>query len=374
MRVNGTNMRAVRHFVALILLAAVAAGMPAHAQDASLVFVDKIRTEPLSQTVPVIGRLVALQSGEVASRIGGAVTEFHVEVGDVVDKGQVLAELDTALLEVELAIAQGELRQAEAELMSNQAQLKLNEQELARFAGLEGSQAFSKARFEDAQQNVERAKAVIQGTEATIATRRASVQLRRLNLEYARIRAPYRGVVIRRMVEAGAYVTLGTPVVRMMADLNLEVEADVPANRLASLTPGTPVGIVLDDGSEHRAVVRAILPTENPLTRTRTVRLTPEFAGGMAGMADAQSVTVKVPVGVARNVLTVHKDAIITRGGKKVVYVVRGDSAEMRPVVLGEATGGRIEVLEGLKDGEEVVIRGNERLQPGAKVRVETGS
>ncbi len=364
----------IRHLIALAVLAAVAVGTPVHAQDASLVFVDKIRSEPLSQTVPVIGRLVALQSGEVASRIGGSVTLFHVEVGDVVGKGDVIAELDTAILEAQLAVAQGELRQAEADLASNRAQLKLNQQELDRFAALQGSQAFSKARFEDAQQNVERAKAVIQGNEATIATRKASVQLRRLNLEYARIKAPYDGVVTRRLVEAGAYVSLGAAVVRMMADHNLEVEADVPANRLASLPPGTPVTFLLDGGSQHRATVRAILPTENPLTRTRTVRLTAEFAGGMAGLADAQSVTVRVPVGIARQVLTVHKDAIIDRGGKKVVYVVSGDSAEMRTIMLGEATGGRIEVLDGLKDGEEVVIRGNERLQPGAKVRVETAS
>ena len=367
-------MMIVRNLIALLMLAAVAAGAPAHAQDASLVFVDKIRSEPLSQTVPVIGRLVALQSGEVASRIGGSVTRFHVEVGDVVDKGDVIAELDTALLEAELAVARGELQQAEADLASNRAQLKLNQQELDRFAALQGSQAFSKARFEDAQQNVERAKAVIQGNKATIATRKASMQLRRLNLEYARIRAPYHGVVTRRMVEAGAYVSTGAAVIRMMADQNLEVEADVPASRLMSMPPGTPVGFALDDGSQHRAVVRAILPTENPLTRTRTVRLTPEFGGGMAGLADAQSVIVRVPVGIARQVLTVHKDAIIERGGKKVVYVVKGDNAEMRTIVLGEASGGRIEVLEGLKDGEEVVIRGNERLQPGAKVRVETGS
>ena len=367
-------MLKLRHLILFVVLAGLSAGLPARAQDASLVFVDKIRSEPLSQTVPVIGRLVALQSGEVASRIGGSVTRFYVEVGDAVDKGDVIAELDTALLEAQLAVAQGELAQAEADLASNQAQLKLNQQELDRFAALQGSQAFSKARFEDAQQNVERAKAVIQGNEATIATRKASVQLRRLNLEYARIKAPYHGVVTRRLVETGAYVTLGSAVVRMMADKNLEVEADVPSNRLASPPPGTPVDFTLDDGSQHHATVRAILPTENPLTRTRTVRMTPEFEGGMAGLADAQSVTVRVPVGVARQVLTVHKDAIIDRGGKKVVYVVKGDNAEMRTIVLGEATGGRIEVLDGLKDGEEVVIRGNERLQPGAKVRVETAS
>ena len=364
----------MRHIAALVVLVAVAAGASVRAQDSSLVFVDKIRVEPLAQTVPVIGRLVALQSGQVASRIGGAVMRFHVEVGDRIEKGELIAELDTALLEAQLAVAEGELKQAEADLVSSHAALKLSQQELDRYAGLQGTQAFSKARYEDAQQNVERAKAIIRRTEATITTRKASVELSRLNLEYTRIKAPYAGVVTRRMVEAGAYVSLGDPVVRMMADLNLEVEADVPANRLASLKPGTTVNFILDDGTRHTATVRAILPTENPLTRTRTVRLTPVFERDMNGLADAQSVTVRIPVGVAREVPTVHKDAIINRGGRKVVYVVSEDSAELRPVVLGEATGGRIEVVDGLTAGEDVVIRGNERLQPGAKVRVDTGS
>lgn len=367
-------MKRMLHIVALCALVALAVPVPVVAQDASLVFVDKIRQEPLAQTVPVIGRLVALRSGEVASRIGGAVTRFRVEVGDHVKAGQVLTELDTALLEVQLTVAEGELKQAEANLVSSQAQLKLNQQELDRLAALRDTQAFSRARFEDAQQNVARAKADILRNEAVVTTRRASVKLTRLNLEYARIKAPFDGVVTRRMAEEGSYVRIGDPVVHMMADRLLEVEAEVPSNRLTSLTPGAEVSVVLDNGVQYRATVRAVLPTENPLTRTRTVRLTPRFTGELSGLADAQSVTVKVPIGKARQVLTVHKDAIVTRRGQKVVYVVAGGSAQLRPVTLGEATGTRIEILDGLKADEVVVIRGNERLQPGAKVRVEPGS
>lgn len=374
MCVDKINMRLVSRIFLVLALVALAAGGAARAQDPSLVFVDRIRSEALAQTVPVIGRLVALQSGDVASRIGGAVMAFHFEMGDHVEQDEVIAELDTALLEAQLAVSEGELKQVEAELASSRAELKLNEQDLGRLTALKDSQAFSKARFEDAQQNVARARAVIRRTEAQIATRKASVELSRLNLEYARIKAPYSGVITRRMAERGSYVSAGDPVVHMVADTNLEVEADVPSIRLSSLAQGARVGFSLDDGSRHTAVVRAILPTENPLTRTRTVRFTPEFEGRMEGLADAQSVTVNIPIGVAREVLTVHKDAIITRSGRQVVYVVTDDSAELRPVILGEASGGRIEVIDGLKLGDKVVIRGNERLQPGARVRIDTGS
>ena len=367
-------MKHLRGLLAIALLVAAAAGQGAHAQNASLVFVDSVRVEPLSQTVPVIGRFVALRNGMVAARIGGAVLKFNYEIGDRVAEGEVIAELDASLLEAQLRVVQGELLQAEADLVSSQAHLKLNQQELDRFAGLKDTQAFSKARFEDAQQNVERAKAEIRRVEALIATRKASVSLNRLNLDYALIRAPYDGVVTRRMVEAGAYVRIGDPVVHMMADQSLEIEADVPANRLSGLKPDTKVSAVLDNGTERSVSVRATLPTENPLTRTRTVRFTADFASTMNGLADAQSVTVHVPVGAARDVLTVHKDAIVNRGGKKVVYVVAGDAVEMRAVVLGEATGTRLEVLEGVNEGDKVVIRGNERLSPGAKVRIDTSS
>ena len=117
-----------------------------------------------------------------------------------------------------------------------------------------------------------------------------------------------------------------------------------------------------------------MLPAENPLTRTRTVRFEPDFKAGERRLADSQSVSIDIPLGANRRVLTVHKDAILKRQGSDLVYVISSDVAEPRTISLGEEIGSRVEVLDGLKAGDKVVVRGNERLQPGAKVRVEKGA
>ena len=183
--------------------------------------------------------------------------------------------------------------------------------------------------------------------------------------------APYAGVITQRMVEAGAYLPLGGVLVQMIADRNLEVEADVPFQRLSGLAVGTEVAFELDDGTQHRAVVRAVIPRENPLTRTRAVRFVPEFSKTVKPVAVDQSATLLVPVYAGPEVLTVHKDAVLRRQGGAMVFVIKDDKAEARAVTLGNAVGSRFEVVDGLAEGDLAVVRGNERLQPDAEVRID---
>jgi multidrug efflux pump subunit AcrA (membrane-fusion protein) len=102
------------------------------------------------------------------------------------------------------------------------------------------------------------------------------------------------------------------------------------------------------------------------------VRLEPQFAEGQKNLAAGQSATVMVPVGEAREVLSVHKDAIVQRRSGDIVFVVEDGKANARPVRLGESVGGRFEVLDGLEAGESVVVRGNERLRDGQAVTIDT--
>ena len=81
-----------------------------------------------------------------------------------------------------------------------------------------------------------------------------------------------------------------------------------------------------------------------------------------------------IPVAKLRDILTVHKDAIVNRQGKNVVFVVEDKRANMKEVTLGEAIGNRFEVLKGLEADDQVVIRGNERLKDGRRVRVDKPS
>ena len=181
------------------------------------------------------------------------------------------------------------------------------------------------------------------------------------------IKAPYDGVVTRRLVSPGAYVRLGDPVVALIDDSALEIEADVPVEQLGALETGATIDGVIA-GKRKTATVRAVVPEENPLTRTRAVRFTPTFEEDPGDLAVAQSVTLYIPIGLAREVTTVSKDGVIQRPNGAMVFLVKDAQATPQPVRLGAAVDGRFEVLDGLGDGDLVVVRGNERLRPGQPV------
>jgi len=362
----------------MAIVAAVAAGLltgtPALGQHVSLVRVEAVRYEPLSQTVPIIGRLISLNSGDVAARVAGPIESVTVRVGDRVIKGQVVAVLDSETFKADRDLAQSELEEAQAEHKTWVAELELAKMDLRRQQGLRKSTAFSQARFEDAETKVTVAAAKVARALANVAIKNAALKRKVLDVSYAEVRAPFDGVVVRRHADVGTFVDRGENVVSVIGDTNLEIEAEVPSQRLSGLEAGRSLRVVLDDGSKHMARVRAVLPSENPLTRTRTVRFKPEFDGRKRQLAHSQSVSIDIPISADRRVLTVHKDAILKRRGSDLVYVVDKGVAEPRTIQLGESIGSRLEVLSGLKVGDEVVVRGNERLQPGAKVRVDKGA
>jgi len=343
---------------------------PALAQQTAAVDVDEVRVEPLSQTVPVIGRLVARQSGVVAARIGGPVADMQVSVGDRVKRGDILGVLDTARLQRQRALLAADVAETIAQINLAESLLALRRQELARLDGLKNSAAFSKGRHEDTRQQV-----VVEQSSVGVAMARkeraeANLALAEIDLYYAEVRAPYDGVVTLVHTETGSWVTSGGPVVSMVGDRQLEIEADVPANRIPALESGMVVSIALDDDSLYQAVVRVVVPEENPLTRTRQVRFTPDVEMADRALAVNESVVLQVPAGPYREVVTVHKDALITRQGQTLVYIAADGKANIRPVEIGVAVGGRFEVISGVASGELAIIRGNERLRPGQGVTV----
>ncbi|MDD9856038.1 MAG: hypothetical protein OXU88_07670, partial [Gammaproteobacteria bacterium] len=133
---------------------------------------------------------------------------------------------------------------------------------------------------------------------------------------------------------------------------------------------GAQVEMRLDNGSVHRATARAVVPEENPRTRTRRVRFHVDFGRGAGPLADGQSATVLVPAGARRDIVSVHKDAVVQRGRDAIVFVVEDGLAVVRRIRTGQSSGDRFEVLDGLAPGDMTVVRGNERLQPNQPVAV----
>jgi RND family efflux transporter MFP subunit len=332
--------------------------------------VDAVIVEPLSQTYPVIGRLVTRRTGDVAARINGAVVNMNVLIGDRLKKGDIIAELAVERLKAERDKYAAALSTRRAMVKTAQAELSKTAQELRRMSGLKKSSAFSRARYEDLQRDVDARKATLSERLSQSKGAKAELDQVAIDLSNSRVRAPYNGVVSEKHTEIGAYVNVGTRVVTMISDTQIEVEAEIPSERIPGLSPGRIVRFTLDDGSDHRAVVRSIIPRENARTRTRPVRFTPNFGEKSLQFAVNQSVTVLVPIGKIREVITVHKDAVVHRGASRLVSIIRRGKAFPRPVTLGDAVGSRYVVMNGLKVGDQVVTHGNETLAPGSPVKI----
>ena len=340
----------------------------------SLVGVDAVIEGVSRQTESVIGQLVATRRGTVASRLAGVVTSLNVRIGDRVEKDGLLAEIDIDTVRAEREVAARQRDQAIAAEEAREAELGLARQDRERFEKLKESASVSASRFDDAVQNEIIIAARLREARASRAAAESNLVLAELDLQHGQIKAPFAGYIVEKSTELGSYLSVGSPIVEIIGDKTFEIEVDIPFDRLNELAHGSEITATLngqdDAGSTIHASVRAILPDENPRTRTRRVRLTPTSTIPTAGLADGQSVDVAVPIAASRSILSVHKDAIIRRGEKVIVYVVEDSTAKIRPVTLGLSIGNRFEVKQGLDIGEQVVVRGNERLRPDAPIKV----
>ena len=357
---------------ALAIAATLALGGGAFAQGpgAALIEVDPVVVEPMSQTQGVVGRLIALEIGVVAARIDGPVGGVRVHVGDRVAQGDVLATLDRDRLAAEVNLREAEIEERGARLDAAEATVSLYQLEMRRMEGLRASAAFSQARYDDAVAEVNRSVGQRSEAEASLARARVAHDLAVLEFDYATIQAPFPGVVSERHVDAGEYVEIGDPIVTLINDRDLEIEAAVPGDLVGNLEPGVVVAVRLDDGLMIDATVRAVVPLEDTRTRTRRVRFSASLNDLDVPLASNQSAIVFVPVGQPRDVVTVHKDAVLSGPNGHAVFTVGDDGvAELRPIQLGEAVGNRFEIVDGLALDEVVIIRGNEGLQPGQPVQ-----
>ena len=165
-------------------------------QRASAVDIDKVISEPLLQTMPVIGRFVAKESGVVATRIAERVHKMQVQVGDRVEKGDVLVELASDRLDSQIQILKADLIRMESQLAKEIANNRKMKQTHKRILALRTSSAFRKDREEDSERDLEISKEMVIRAKADILQSKAILKMGKIALQDANIKAPYPGVVL----------------------------------------------------------------------------------------------------------------------------------------------------------------------------------
>ncbi len=370
MSVRGLVLVNLRYAIIVMATSVLTASMPVYAQQATPVETDTVQTVSFSETVAVFGEIVSRQTGPVQVAISAPVSEVHVRVGDHVEQGDLIATLDSSMLELQKNTVSARIAMAEWASRRAQTQLELSKQQEERFRQLRHSAATTEAQLEDAELALKISQHALGESNAAINQIERELAISEHNIALTRIIAPYSGIIVERSIEIGQYMRTGERVVRMISDQELEIEAYIPYRYIDSLKVGDMVNAEFDNGTTFATQLRAFIPEEHVSTRTRAVRF--EFDQNSIDdlLAINQNVILNIPVSAQKEALTVHKDAVLTQQDGHFVYVVSEGVALPSPIEIGDASGSRFEVLSGLSEGDEVVIRGNERLTPNQNVTV----
>ncbi len=313
------------------------------------------RSHDVRRTISLTGSVESRRSSVVATEVAGAVARLRAREGDSVERGAALVDLRADEIRLRLEAARGQLQEAEA-------RQRLAVSQLERARGLFAEQIISQGELDDAVSESE-------AWAGRVAQLRSDTARLEIDLRRATVRAPFAGVVVREHTAEGEWLAVGDPVAEMVDLGDLEVTVQVPESGYSGLAAGGAARVLFASlgGHEVEGAIRAVVPRANEQARTFPVKISLDNSERRIGAG--MLAQVYLPVGEPRPAVVVPKDAVAAQGRDSVVYVI-GEGDAVRPVVVqtGAAVGVWIAVEGGVKAGDRVVTRGNERLFPGQTV------
>ncbi|MES2888788.1 MAG: efflux RND transporter periplasmic adaptor subunit [Pseudomonadota bacterium] len=320
------------------------------------------------------GNVTAWQEATIGSQSTGlALKEVLVNVGDTVQRGQLLASFDAATLAADINQLRAQVAEAEAmlqEAAGNAARVRALGQPMPGApegeVGLVGGGALS-------AQQVDQYLTAEATARARVTAQRAALQSQTLRLAQAQVRAPDSGVISARQATVGAVVPAGQELFRLIRQGRLEWRAEVSAAELPSLKVGSPVSLRVETQT-LTGTVRQIAPTVDPATRNALVYVDlPEAEVRRTGVKAGMFARGDVDLG-ASQALSLPQTAVMLRDGFSTVMRVgpEGKVSQVK-VQVGRRLGDRIELTGGLPADAEVVAAGIGFLSDGDRVRVVAG-
>ncbi len=377
-------------FLLLLVAAISAAGLYVVRTKPELLNFAAIEVEPVQASVqtsggpnagtPILtasGYLVARHQSVISSKIQGRLSALYVEEGSHVKQGEVIARLENPDFVAAVNKSKADIEYAKANLAEMERQARLQ-------AGLFKERVVSQDALDAANSRVQLAKATLDQDLATL-------KMQQTQLDFTEIRAPFAGVVVKKMAEVGESVAPIPPGVNIstssgaivaIADMNsLEAEVDVNEANVGQLKQGDPADINVQaiPDKTYKGVLRQVIPTADRTKATVTVKVSILDKDNLIKPEMSCNVTFLEPKkkseqanATPQRIVTIPKDAITTRNGKQVVYVIDNNSAHEVAVVTGNDLNGQIIVKSGLVGTETLANNPPQKLQDGSAVKMKS--
>ena len=317
------------------------------------VVVSKVTTGRLAPEEEFIGTVYYLEVSDLSGEVGGSVEIIQFEEGQRTKKGEVLVKLDSNLLEKQL---QAKVALHEQVLL----ELEQARKDLDRIGSLYRKKIVSEKAYDDQRFQAK-------GLEKKAAALKAEVEHLKMQLEKAAIKAPFNGVIIKKHVARGEWLSPGRTVATIARDDPVDIIVEVPEEVIKYLKCGMSVSATAA-GKEKTGTITAIIARGDIATRTFPIKIR---INNPTSLMEGMEARVRLPVGEKITTLLVPRDAVLTQFGRAVVVAVVDSKAMIIPTEVIGYQGMKAGInSQKISEGMSVVVKGNERLRDGQPVRV----
>jgi len=371
--------------IVLVILVFIGRGMLSQPIKVKTGVVENVYPSQANSVLTASGYVVASRKAAVGSKGTGRLMYLGVEEGSHVKNGQIIGRLESSDVSASLAQSQASLAAAKATLENAKAALDNADSVEHRTKVLYSESLVASADLVSAEAAYKQALALVGTYAANVQLAERGVQAAEVQVEFTNIRAPFDGTVLTKDADVGDVMTpFGAAAgsradIVTLADMNsLDAEVDVSETNIEQVRLAQPCEITVDaiPDKRYKGTVHMIVPTADRAKGTvltkvdfldRDSKVLPEMSLKVLFLKDSALAS-----GSNAPKLTVPASAVVTKGGKKIVFVLSGDHVTETPVTLGESTGSGIAVISGLLDGEKVVLNPDESLSSGTKVKPES--
>ena len=305
----------------------------------------------LSPTGWVSGLIVSPNNSEIASEVSGRIIQL-AELGTTVKQGDVIARIDDSRLQLRLA-------EARSVVVSEKARYNFLESEVKRVTSLAQRNLSAKTELDRITSERDVARSEYMQSQSR-------VEQILLDIAFSKLKAPFDGLVSLRLSNVGEYVQSGTGIIQLVETNNNEVSVSAPITSYPYLKQGMSLAIESPMGNAMAPVI-AIIPVAESRSHLMEIRLDASNINWPVGL----KVKVAVPNDSSKDVVAIPRDALVLRREGISVFKVGADNtAEQVSIKTGIGSGEFIEVLGPIAPGDQIIVRGAERIQPGQSVTI----
>jgi len=333
----------------------------------------KVKAGDISSYISATGTLAPNREARIGPKVEGRIEKIFVDEGDRVKKDQPLLKLEQDTYTIARNEAEAAFRTAQARLEKAQLDLKNITKDYKRLSKLWSEKVVSEQRYDKVETEYTTARAELKLARARVKEVEANLAMAKQNFKDTITYAPFSGFIVKKLMEEGEvsnWVSYKWEVLHLVDISKVKLECPIAETKISFLYPGKEVRIEVDAYSKENFTggITTINHQVDPQSRTFIIKI--EIPNESFRLKPGMFARIKIAKRERKGVLQIPKEALLVKGGKHIVFKIADGLARSQEIKLGISDGRWVEVVEGLKEEELIVVDGLYALKEGTKVKI----